>query len=244
MKRQFKHIPTNKIYEEIGDSLRFKNSQFNLPLFLKDGKDWVEITKPEYTILSFKYKSNDNIWKLQENGTYNLNNTYSFNKSSFTTTFYSIYSVRRKSDGLILTVGDKTRNYHIKSFEIINNQMVVNMDLGTKKDLLCDMPLPQKVEKLFTTEDGVDIFEGKEVFVIHPTTLNTIVGITTIEYSSYKGWLFFSTKKALEEYILMNKPCLSFNEVLKLKDEHYLQIGVLRTTSFWIQLKELVKTKL
>jgi hypothetical protein len=109
----------------------------------------------------------------------------------------------------IFTIGDKTNNGIISKFEIDSNGVRVffeekpinyHVNLNTLKH----------VEKLFTTEDGVDIYEGDsfyfvtESFVIVRTTVLTLKNSNNI----------FSTRKAAEEYILRNKPSLSINEVL------------------------------
>lgn len=62
---------------------------------------------------------------------------------------------------------------------------------------------------LFTTKDGVGIYEGDKYWAS--------VGFEIYYSEAREGCNFkntFSTKKAAEEYVLMNKPCLSINEVL------------------------------
>ena len=54
------------------------------------------------------------------------------------------------------------------------------------------------------------------------------------------GNKYFSTKETAEEYILMNKPCLSITDILNIK------VFGSHLNSSWIiaQLKKLVKSKL
>jgi hypothetical protein len=54
-------------------------------------------------------------------------------------------------------------------------------------------------------------------------------------YYTEKGAMLFQTKEAAEEYILLNKPCLSVNEIIS-----HVDIGGLCE----LRLKELAKTKI
>lgn len=108
---------------------------------------------------------------------------------------------------------------------------------------------------LFTTEDGVSIKEGDNYWFIwvkgkhlpnyqtlyHPYFVENAAKLDSDEYWS-KNAKFFSTKKAAENYIVCNKPCLSFNDVWnigdnKSSDNNYIIISKK-------QLKELVKAKI
>jgi hypothetical protein len=64
-------------------------------------------------------------------------------------------------------------------------------------------------DKLFTTNDNVDIYRGDEYYSINDfweiTEHDTRIIINCNPT--------FSTKEAAKEYILMNKPCLSLNDV-------------------------------
>lgn len=75
-----------------------------------------------------------------------------------------------------------------------------------------------KPKKLFTTEDGIDIFEDDNY---QSVLINGFIfkGEFTAKYPNNGNFTSsacktFSTKEAAEEYILMNKPCLSINDVM------------------------------
>jgi hypothetical protein len=71
--------------------------------------------------------------------------------------------------------------------------------------------------KLFTTEDGVDIFEGDKVYgveVINNFKLLIVENCIMKTTHNPKHCIYLSTKEKAEEYILMNNPCLSINDVL------------------------------
>jgi len=74
---------------------------------------------------------------------------------------------------------------------------------------------------LFTTEDGVDVFKGDKVYYVETEDMesaNYKVNEYTVKesgrFTSDKSLHAFSTKEKAEEYILMNKPCLSLNDLL------------------------------
>jgi len=83
-------------------------------------------------------------------------------------------------------------------------------NVNTCKTFGCKQPL-------FITEDGVDIFAG-DFYTIVTNDLfesRTLVAMGN-EINNIKR---FSTKKAAENYIKMNKPCLSLNDVLSITNK-------------------------
>jgi hypothetical protein len=232
----------------------------NITIFSKEEIEnypefWEEIIEKDYEILSFKNILTGMILKKDSQ----LKDTFCFMdgispffklEELLSTIRVHIHSVKRLNDNEIFTVGDTISGDSYKEREIIkflikNDKLVVEQigGWGTRtgvSQLDCIKHAPKPV--LFKTEDGVDVFEGMEVFVVHPTTLNTIIGLNTIEYSSYKGWLFFSTKDKMEEYVLMNKPCLSIKDICPVigRCNYTTYIDLNKLTE---KLKELVKTK-
>ena len=63
---------------------------------------------------------------------------------------------------------------------------------------------------LFTTEDGVQIFEGDSVYSVSQIYLSSLFhsscGIKTKLIANRDNLILFSKKEAAEEYILLNKP--------------------------------------
>lgn len=76
-----------------------------------------------------------------------------------------------------------------------------------------------KKQPLFTTEDGVEIFENDKYWFVKPLQDYYLGEVIAIEHSmtgrKQENILDFSTKEKAEEYIIMNKPCLSLNDVNK-----------------------------
>jgi len=109
--------------------------------------------------------------------------------------------------------------------------------------LLSDL---SKVKKpLFTTEDGVDIFEGDTYWWVTKLTYwcNFTNNVKISFYHDTEKYWYFSTKEAAEEYILMNKPCLSLNDVFKVYPKLKRSSNNI-WTKHALELKELVKSKL
>lgn len=144
---------------------------------------------------------------------------------------WSIHSVRRLSDGEVFTVGDEinfgTDTYKpIEKFTIENHPIKYNCQallVWNKNNYMFEISLWKKSKPvLFTTEDGKPIYEGQGYAYIPKGTLN-YVNITDGNFHPLPkdGLLYFSTEAAAKEYVLMNKPCLSVNDVISIcADDH------------------------
>lgn len=238
--------------EGIIESERYKNYYDKYTWKESESKYWSKSTKKEYDaqicnyqILTFKYL--EGFTTLRDNGYYVYNNVLPeecsngkgatleemLDKSEFPDA--EIYSVKRLSDGEIFTIGDtlvgtmswKDGEIKIKRFvlDTINNTINIEHCTGRtyyafKKGGEC-----VKVYKkpLFTTEDGVNIFEGGEYWFVIPRSfrVNRMINATK---SSLSGGSVkrFSTKQLAEEYIDMNKPQFSFNQIKSV----FIKIGL------------------
>ena len=120
-----------------------------------------------------------------------------------------IHSVKR-NDGEIFTIGDKTNFGLISKIVINNNSLLFYFE---QKSCGYNLQTLIKWKPLFTTEDGIDIYEGDYSYGIH----NSKFDIVKIKHIStvYVGdnFIEFSTKEKAEQYILLNKPCLSVNDI-------------------------------
>ena len=143
-----------------------------------------------------------------------------------------IHSVKR-NDGEIFTIGDKTNFGLISKIVINNNSLLFYFE---QKSCGYNLQTLIKWKPLFTTEDGIDIYEGDYSYGIH----NSKFDIVKIKHIStvYVGdnFIEFSTKEKAEEYFLYNKPCLSYNEVLNAVN--------IKNKNTFETLKDLVKSKI
>lgn len=119
MKKQYKHkngmvvfLHANGLYETEPNSFSFPKN------IVENSFDWTEIIRPDYTILSFKQNSScEDLWvntpessnKWWRSGGHTVPYT---TEEILKNTLYSIYSVRRESDGEVFTVGDYFRFLH------------------------------------------------------------------------------------------------------------------------------------
>jgi len=162
----------------------------------------------------------------------------------------SISSIKRLSDDEIFTVGDtvktKQLSFVIDKFSINAHKPSEILLSSSEHTFICNLNEVTKSKPiLFTTEDGVDIYENDAIWVIS-SNFNTIY---TTAFSNKYGnsktayKIVFSNKKAAEEYILMNKPCLSLNDVASIYPG--VNKNHSNTPSHQAErLKELVKSKL
>jgi hypothetical protein len=167
---------------------------------------WEEIVPKTYEIQSFKVGNNSYAGKAVNKegkftGYYGLPHV-SLEKALEN---WSIYSVKRLSDGEIFTVGDKLHKHGatIKKFIVMNDFLqiisdathgVVTDNLGWRLENLQKARCP-----LFITEDDVTIYEeNKKSCWVIDTDFN-------LHPYPYIGFKTFSTKQKAEEYIAKNK---------------------------------------
>lgn len=168
-----------------------------------------------------------------------------------------IHSIKRLSDGEVFTIGDKVQHKAGTDTGIINKitleyGILLISYIGKYKNsegwqfTNAIRVVNHLKQPLFTTKDGVEIYKGDKFYFvtivdnkkpyrtsgIWEVCKPTIGFVYEPEYEKY-----FSTKEAAEEYVLMNKPCLSFNDVLK-------NVIIARGLDDLSQIKQLVKSKL
>ena len=125
----------------------------------------------------------------------------------------------------IFTIGDKTNNGTISKFEIDSNGVRVFFEEKPKNYHVSLNSIKHSKQKLFTTEDGVDIFEGDKIYWVNINTFEKVncnkynddlgeISIKSLLSKKYEcKAIAFSTKEKAKEYILLNKPCLSLQEI-------------------------------
>lgn len=235
--RKFKHKPSGFLYDyREGNMYAYSSIESkgkgSVPLdIILSGNDWEEIktglVKPqEWEITA--YEINGNIFYLRSNGQYGKNGE--FNNTGYLSESMInkggdafIYSVRMLSDGVEFKISDTTEWGKISGFTKTGYAQFYEQAIL--------IALLHKREKLFTTEDGVDIYSDTEYWSIEVENSGIVdedATIAGINYTpKYNGkWYVrkwdsypvatdkrFSTKEAAEEYILMNKPCLSINDI-------------------------------
>jgi hypothetical protein len=135
----------------------------------------------------------------------------------------TIDSVLRLIDGITYCIGDRIDfgEHGNKGFQKIDKFEIDYFDKSriTAYNGSCGIGIVkwQKQKPLFTTEDGVAIFDEDSVFYpnTHAWVISEVKGNNSFnEMQNVNKYKAFSTSAAAEEFILMNKPCLSLNDLL------------------------------
>lgn len=162
---------------------------------------------------------------------------------------WNIHSVRRLSDGEVFTVGDLVedggKNKKIIGLEINDSWtsgLFATIGFGGQTDLSLLTKAPEVKEPLFTTEDGKEIFSWHEIIWF----VNSAWYVGSQQAASYDveklyHIKYFSTEQAANEYALLNKPCLSVNDIRGAYAKERDFVGTI-----WLvdRLKELAQSKL
>jgi len=208
MTKTFRHKTTNEVATYKDGVL--KSSGFSVEIGVEPSSQfWEDITQ-EYEIQIWSFGRNGEFLTSHPDGTVN----------------YNIHSVKRVSDGKIFTVGQsiKCGKDHAWIKKIINIYLVESSnkiwfttkgpdDIDTFDYFLDEV---DTVECLLKSVDGVELFEGDRVYGIYAGDWKVF------ELILYKGngvhverWEHgkFSSREAAQEYILMNRPCLSVQQV-------------------------------
>ena len=213
---------------------------------------WEKVVEKDYEILEFTSKYSGCIAIKNKKGTYDSDNFFNMDESRLLSDNRSIITkVKRLSDSEIFTVNDYvkvklTRTQDtIKEFNVLSNHLCVSLNPGfdisyyNKKG--CNITVIEKIKTpLFTTEDGVDIFELTPVYWVVITGKNKDVYNYLYKLNFLKEHLdldlkntykLFSTKEAAEHYIIMNKPCLSIKEICpiigQINDSKFIDINAI-----------------
>lgn len=194
---------------------------------------WREMFE-EFEVQSFSYKKWESLAKIKDDGLYytKSGSFWTYNSLigcgiSVKSGHIKIHSIKRLSDGEVFTIGDSVMRYgkiaEIRTIKLDKNWAggaVINEGL---KPYLgeCIETLSKVDNPILKTEEGVEIFEGDELW-----WLRVIEDDNEIEeifsYGKY-GWngeisingtyKWFSNEYSAKEYIIMNKPLLSVMDV-------------------------------
>jgi len=221
LSRQGKGMSINEISD------MYNNGRFETITDLKP-KNTIQ-DKGDWEIVSYRHKILTN--SLDKNVV--IDKTSHHFEYAHGTSDFEIFSVRRLSDNTVFYVGDEVdvttdggKGFRdtIHHFTFTSGVNIIDVyfkdQLRTAFDihwLKLAKKLPPKEEVkslLFTTSDGVGMYMMDGYYSVsdefylcysnaHPSVLNEILSKRT-----------FSTKEKAEEYILMNKPCMSIEDLM------------------------------
>lgn len=181
-------------------------------------KHWEEVIEKAYEILQLSLLRSD---KHQIVSTTTYGEDYIL--SLLACHGNKIHSVKRLSDGEVFTIGDKV-NFNIKclkelpidnikEFELKNNIIWARSKLHPYMNSLDNIA---KVKTpLFTTDDGVKIYENDKFYFVntHYIICEIIAKQDCVPSIHRTTSCSFQSRERAEEYILMNKPCLSIKDL-------------------------------
>lgn len=196
---------------------------------------WEKIEEKEYEILGYKYKWNDHIYDIKREIIGGLQSWWCKEDTwiSPETNGSYIYSIKRLSDGEVFTIGDTVKHkqtsntgkilsmYLSKCGKIFFSTEYCNSEIGTSLRNVIKVNNP-----LFTTEDGVDIYERNSYYYCFTFPYYKVgkVNEARKEGDAAKGLgeknhkKYFSTKEAAEKWIEENKPKYSKKDLKSLLD--------------------------
>lgn len=199
-----------------------KNKVENYPEF------WEEIIEKDYEIISFVDRSNV-IHKKWGREDFSVNEWVSgiTEPVALALNNFKIYSIKRLSDGAIFTLGDKIKNYKntgIKEIKIYKYGLRIITDANG--DGIISKSVAWKLKDckkyFFTTQDGVDIFEGDKYFTVwkkDDVSLSKWVTQNVYFKASGKpedyihdGIYYFSKEKEVKKYIPVMNILENYNE--------------------------------
>lgn len=167
-----------------------------------------------------------------------------------------IHSVKRLNDSSVWVIGEKVTRYYgggflngfIKSFSKEGVATCTNMiPEGNDWDCIIndlihlEKPKVEYKQPILTTEDGVKIYDRNKCYRVDQNWFiyqgNDYAYIPTPDTNKY-----FSTDQAAKDYVVENKPCLSYSNVAYWLNLPYPSSMIIDDK--FKRLKEFVKTKL
>lgn len=265
--RKFKHKPTGEIFTEINnlEMIGLKDSEsdgLTLPTWLlEQGDDWEEIKKePNYLITAFRAKDGSVAFitkQMSDEPMYGLGikqKDFFKGENSIEDGQWEIFKVKN-SKGEEFTIGDSVffQNFDIKGevFIIdnffINKEDVVLARSGKDRFAICEnIRTINKVKSpIYTTTDGVDVFEGDRL-TLYPLgkdlTIGTLRSFVVVKAFSEQDkevadrYLTFTSEENRDKYIKENarKPLFTTDDGVELFNDEDKVFAVL-TKANWAQ---------
>ena len=180
--------------DELNKTGHNNQGEYVQAMYDRNPEFWQEVVKKDYEILSVITNNNKFIEKV-------------YNQDATIEPYWKIHSVKRLSDGEIFTIGDiiDTRVDNKYKQEILEINLGINdlllkdkLIFKTKSGYVVSHIAVKVKQKLFTTEDGVDIYDPNTIvysYIKNWTIANFIA-------SNFTAWdKIFSTSAAAKDYV-------------------------------------------
>jgi hypothetical protein len=173
---------------------------------------WEEVIEKNYEIIFYVAKDNPNKITTKKRGAH-LHEEY-----------WKIHKVKRLEDGVVFTIGDKIHRGSCKDVNVIRGfNLLKDLCLVSISDLIdrgycsgkgVNISVVEHAKNvLFTTLDGVDIYEGDKCYAVSDNFNILYTSHVPNDYQKQGIVRSFSTYEKAEEYVIMNNPCLSINDL-------------------------------
>jgi hypothetical protein len=208
--------------ENLGEKIEEWTIPYNIrydPLF---SQYYEEVIEKDYEILSFKDLIGNLITKKGGRFLTSFHETEYKEKELIKSC--NIHSIKRLLDGELFTVddlvSDGSQEGKILRIRLANDGKY-QFSCALHNGWTYFTSYKKTIKPLFTTEDGVDIFRGSSYYNVNSLfnikKCKIIKDLTSFEkkvFYNLNNNNCFSTRTAAEEYVLMNKPCLSINNIM------------------------------
>lgn len=202
----------------------------------------VQEKKPEWEILEFQHKNcpdnPDLNWIFNGCGYVTKNNRPCIVVAldeMLNRPYLLIKAVKRLSDGQIFTIGDQIENMGLSAkiirfeYDVEDNDLLIHGEGHLNSFSNCRIKHLLKYQEprpFFITEDGKELFNKEDkVYSVCPAKGGTwqicelnagYLHHSINNFGGYKAWKHFSSPEARDQYILENKPVLSYNDVMNM----------------------------
>lgn len=191
--------------------------------FIEDSNDWEKVIEKDYEIIRYGDEKG-NLWENGECAASLLGDGKSH-----------IFAVKRISDGEVFTVGDNINFNEKGTAKLLKIQFeIASIDKG--KGTLCFVndheflgkwwtvdKLSKVKEPLFKTVDGIDIYDGEQVFCLQRDDNDNLSGniaeVSTTPYPFNNTVPVFAKKENAEKYIQDNSKRFSLNDIKRIVKE-------------------------
>lgn len=191
---------------------------------------WEEVIEKNYKILSLFDTNREIKYGVGLIGWRSALDTFYNSKASII-----ILSVKRLSDNEVFSVGDLVNynkksnygNWKINNFLLKNNKILSRSENNAICEFIEDLKHVEKIfEKIYTTEDGYNIYDENEL--LWDTSIRNFnsLGQTKTKYfiqwelNDNKDRFAFKHKANAEKWIEENKPQFTKNDMLKFANFH------------------------
>lgn len=213
-----------------------KNTHLRYPNIENYPEFWEEMIEKDYEIMSFILNSNGAILTKRSNGRYVYGDTSIVGKYTEEDILsndrkrtdweedeegfgYSVHSVKRLIDGEVFTVGDMCNpigeySYNKKPIAKIWFTDDGSLRIDSDNYTLSIGGIEHSKTPLFTTEDGVDIYDGDKYYYITSNFRMVILRTAKDHEALANGGKRFSTKERAERCVYNNKEQFSLNDIV------------------------------